>query len=250
MRVSCLMITRPERAAMMARAADAFARQSWPDRELVVVVDQGPPAARAEALAQLQALGRDDVRVIAPEGAASLGALRNLAVAEARGELVCGWDDDDLHHPDRIAGQVAALDAAGCEAAVLQEAMLYRAEARVLHWTNWAATPAGGLPGTLVCRREAMPAYPELTLGEDLAVLEALKRRGAVLAQGGAAHLYVYVTHGANSWPAAHHAMLAETLAISKGLLARREAGLRDGLAPYGLTGVPVAGPNGVAFTL
>jgi hypothetical protein len=63
-------------------------------------------------------------------------------------------------------------------------------------------------------------------------------------------HLYVYVTHGANSSPSDHHARLAGELSISRGLLQRRETLLREGLRPFGLDGVGVEGPNGRAFTL
>jgi hypothetical protein len=66
------------------------------------------------------------------------------------------------------------------------------------------------------------------------------------------AHLYIYVDHGANASPAAHHAMLRRELAISSGLLRRREAALRAGLAPFDLGDPPLAveGRDGPAFML
>lgn len=254
MRVSCLMVTLPERREMMMRAAKAWIGQSHADRELVVVIDQGAPAERAAAVAALSALGRADIRAVAPDAPLSLGALRNLSVAHATGEAICQWDDDDLHHPERIARQLAAMTQAGAAATLLQDVMLYRAEPRTLHWLNWAATPAGGHPGTLFCRRDRMPAYvetgPTARLGEDLDLLVRLQAGEAVLPQAGEPHLYVYVTHSANSTAPEHHNLLAERLAISQGLLRRREAGLREGLRPFGLDGASVEGFNGLAFTL
>lgn len=239
---------------MMVRAVEAWVRQSYPDRELIVVIDQGPPAARAAAVAALGAFGRSDIRVVVPEAPLTLGALRNLAVDCAGGALVCLWDDDDLHHPQRLARQLAAMTEADCVATVLQEAMLYRAEPRILHWINWAATPAGGLPGTLLCHRALLPRYaehgPAASLGEDLDLLLRLRAAHRVHAQPMEPHLYVYVTHGANSWGADHHALLAQRLSISAGLLRRREAALREGLQPFDFEGVSVEGPNGRAFSL
>jgi glycosyltransferase involved in cell wall biosynthesis len=176
-RVSCLMITLPVagRRARMLRAIDDYVRQTHADRELVVVVDRahgGDPEACASAIA---ALGRDDIRVILPAGASTLGALRNVAVTSAAGHFVCQWDDDDRHHPDRIAAQAAAAHASGCAATILQDVLLLHDAGRSLRWASWARTPAGGHPATLFCRREAVPAYPEIgaaaALGEDLAVL-------------------------------------------------------------------------------
>jgi glycosyltransferase involved in cell wall biosynthesis len=248
------MVTLPERREMMARAVQAWTRQTHPERELIVVIDQGRAAERDRAATMITALGRSDIKTVVADSPLSLGALRNLSVAHASGDLVCLWDDDDLHHPHRIARQVAAMSRADCAATVLQEVMLYRAGPRTLHWTNWAATPAGGLPGTLMCRRANMPGYaesgPTARLGEDLDLLQRLRASHGVHLQAGEPHLYVYVTHGANSHPPDHHAMLARSLSISKALLLRREAGLRDGLRPFGFDGVSVEGPNGRAFSL
>ncbi len=248
MKVSCLMVTlgTPVRLPMIARAVAAFGAQTHGERELVIVVDQRADS-RVEAI---RAIAPADVRLIVAQGL-SLGALRNRSVVEADGDVVCQWDDDDLHHPGRIAAQLAALGAA--DAVVLQD-LLMRDAGGILRWTNWAATPAGGHPGTLMARRAAMPLYPEVgetaQRGEDLAVLEALDSAGEVVRLAGAPHLYVYVSHEANSMSAAHHAMLARTLSISSGLLIRREAALRAGLAPFSLGGTMVEGSNGAAFTL
>jgi hypothetical protein len=48
------------------------------------------------------------------------------------------------------------------------------------------------------------------------------------------------------------HAMLAERLGVSQGLLRRREAKIREWLQAFdfGAGVVSVQGPNGVAFTL
>lgn len=257
-KVSCLLVTLPisQRCGFFARSVAAYCRQTHANTELVVVLDEGAADARAAIVAHVASLGRPDIRIVEPPGKRVLGALRNMSLEHARGDVLCQWDDDDLHHPQRIERQLDALLASGSNATHLEDAMQYFPESRTLHWTNWRATEAKGLPGTLMCRRSAPIRYPETgtgaTLGEDTAVSLQLQRQAGFHVLTGAPHLYVYVSHGANTWGDGHHRMLARELAISQSLLRRREAQLREGLAPFdfGPGRVTVQGYNGLAFTL
>jgi glycosyltransferase involved in cell wall biosynthesis len=257
--ISCLMVTRPtaRRIVFAMRSIDCYRRQTHSDRELVVVIDGRASSEDVSALlAQIGSLGRSDIRVEIANGQPSLGALRNLSVAAAGGEVVCQWDDDDLCHPERLERQSAALDPDHRQAVYLQEVMQYFPDRQALYLTNWHATPAAGHPGTLMARRDAAVRYPErgegADRGEDLEVALGLIARGAVGYLRDAPHLYLYVSHGDNSWDEGHHGMLARTLSVSKGLLLRREAAIREGLAPFGFStnGIDVTGSNGVAFRL
>ena len=67
-------------------------------------------------------------------------------------------------------------------------------------------------------------AGPQAQHGEDLAVSLQLKEQGALHPLAEAPHLYVYVSHGANAWHDEHHRMLVDRLAVSKGMMKRREA--------------------------
>ena len=40
-----------------------------------------------------------------------IGAKRNYGCSRASGEYICHWDDDDYSEPERIASQIAALEA-------------------------------------------------------------------------------------------------------------------------------------------
>ena len=256
--VSCLMPALPAATRLEAfrRSVADYCRQSHPHRELVVVLDRGDPAAREAMLAHLASLRRDDLRVVEPAAKLTLGALRNVSVAESRGEVLCHWDDDDWFHPDRIRAGLAELSRSGARALVLEDALLYFPSARELYWTNWRATPPKGLPSTLIVRREAAARYPEdgpeSCRHEDTAAIRQLQAQGGFRTMAGAAHLYVYVCHAANISGAAHLAMLARELAISRTLLARREAELRERLRAFdfGPGAVTVCGYNGVVFTI
>lgn len=255
--ISCLMVTLPvpRRLAYASAAIEAFRRQTYPRKELVLVVSGGTAAGRRALLDHVQSLGAPDIRAVEIEGDRTLGALRNASLAHARGEVVCQWDDDDLHHPERLRAQSDALLESGRDAVLLQDVMQHFPRDGKLYWTNWRATEAGGHPGTLMARSAAAIAYPTegqvARLGEDLSVALALRDAGRLGLLAGMPHLFVYVSHDHNSWDAGHHRTLAERLAISTGLLRRREARLRDGLRAFVFDGpVQVAGAAGPAFVI
>ena len=256
--VSCLMVTLPvpERLTMARRSIDDFCRQTLANKTLIVVINGGVQPVGEALRGYIATLNRQDIYIVEPPGVLNLGQLRNIGLEAASGDIVCQWDDDDRFHPDRLQKQAAVLIENALEAVYLQEVMQYFPEKRALFWTNWHATPALAHPGTLMAQRSALLRYPTqgdaARLGEDLELARALIKRNRVGYLGGMPHLYVYVSHGANSWNDGHHAMLRDQLAISRALLLRREPKIRAGLAPYGFSesNVTVFGSNGEAFVL
>jgi glycosyltransferase involved in cell wall biosynthesis len=233
-----------------------YRRQSYPHRELVIVLDQGEPACVDAIERHVTELGDPSIRVIQPTGKRTLGALRNQSIQFSTGAILCQWDDDDLYHPGRLTLQFQALEHANSDAVFLQDVALFFPAQRDLYCTNWRATPAGCFPATLMCRRSTPILYPEdgpeAERGEDTAVAQQLLARCSVHLMAGSPHLHVYVAHGNNTWPESFHRMLRDTLAMSRALLLRREAALRQGLAEidFGSDAVAVQGNNGAAFVL
>jgi glycosyltransferase involved in cell wall biosynthesis len=256
--ISCLMVTLPVpgRLAGLKRSLAAYLGQTYAPRELVLVVNGGVPEATIAIKAHVARLEREDIRIVEPPGTLPLGVLRNLSKGAARGQVICQWDDDDLNHPVRLERQLAALVQSKAEGICLQEAMQFFPAERRLYCTNWRATEARAVPGTLMCQAGSPIVYPEsgprARLGEDLDVVLQLQGRGGYRVLEGAPHLYVYVSHGENSWDQGHHRMLADRLGLSRGLLRRREAALRQGLAAFdfGPGEVTVQGANGPAFVI
>jgi glycosyltransferase involved in cell wall biosynthesis len=256
--VTCVMITllTEQRLAWAKRSIADFCRQTLPRKDLVIVHDCGNEEIEAALRAHVTALGRTDIRVVSVGEKMNLGQLRNFSLMQASGDVICQWDDDDRNHPLRLERQLAALVEGDREAVYLRELMQFFPARQTMFWTNWRATEAGGHPGTLMLRRDVPIRYPTegttARLGEDLEVARALLKRGRVGYVAGEAHLYIYMSHGANSWDQGHHRMLADTLSISQALLRRREAQLREGLAAHGLEPdvVTLQGSNGPAFVL
>jgi glycosyltransferase involved in cell wall biosynthesis len=161
-RISCLMVTR-DRVSLGRRALESFARQSWPNRELVIVTD-GEPRFRRTLERYVEALHLDSVKIVVPDdGDRPLGALRNMAMDHCSGEVVCQWDDDDWSHPERLRLQVEYMLHGGAGACVLSEHLQLFEDSQFLAWLDWSRItdhpPAH--PGTLMMLRESRFRYPE-----------------------------------------------------------------------------------------
>jgi glycosyltransferase involved in cell wall biosynthesis len=165
--VSCLTFTRG-RPALLARAIACFDRQTYGDRALVIVVEEDDVAA----LRLLKTRAQDRTRIcIVPPPGATLGKLRNIAGDVAGGDFVAQWDDDDFYHPERLEAQCHCLAATGKAACRLQRWLVTRGRrAAISGYRPWE--------GSIVCRKSALPRYPDLRRGEDTPVIAELSRRG------------------------------------------------------------------------
>lgn len=98
--VTCVMLSSRGREKLGARAIAGFVAQTYQNRQLIVF----------------------------PSDGRSIGALRNAAVEQASGEIIAHMDDDDLSMPNRLAEQVALLqagEAAGVECVGYNEAVFW-----------------------------------------------------------------------------------------------------------------------------
>jgi glycosyltransferase involved in cell wall biosynthesis len=195
------MVTQRKRIGLARRAIECFRQQDYPAKELVVVSDD-----------DVSELGVPFHQV--PTGLV-LGDLRNLAIGRAHGQFLAQWDDDDIHHPERLSKQIKALTsnpaADGC---ALQR------------WT--VAWPARNLyaisnrrawEGSILARRWRLPAYPSLARGEDIAPIASMR-----LVLLDEPHLYVYVIHGDNTFDEPHFQAIIDSADVLEGQQAQRIA--------------------------
>ncbi|TNE91692.1 MAG: glycosyltransferase family 2 protein [Deltaproteobacteria bacterium] len=97
-------------ADLLAETAASVRAQTFADWEWVIAEDGSPD----DTLAVAQALAAEDprIRVLAPgSDTGSAAAARNRAMAVARGEFFAFLDADDVWLPEKLATQVALLDA-------------------------------------------------------------------------------------------------------------------------------------------
>ena len=122
--MSVLIAAYDAEAFLAATLASALG-QTFTDLE-VVVIDDGSHDGTASVVRRAAA---DDPRVrLIQQANRGLSATRNRGVVESRGDLVAFLDHDDLWHPEKLALQVALLDAhpeaivASCYSAVIDAA--------------------------------------------------------------------------------------------------------------------------------
>lgn len=192
--VSCILPT-ASRPAFVVEAVRNFLAQDYARRELVVVDDGEVPVAHLlpvdERIRYVRLAG----------GRQPIGVKRNVACANARGEIIAHVDDDDWYPPHRLTAQVRALADNG--AAVSGTSSLYFFDpVGGRAWLHAGANP-GRLAGTsLVYRRalwERQPFAP-LAAGEDSELLGRLAEPAAVVDLADP-ELCVATVHARNTTP-------------------------------------------------
>ncbi|WP_158590380.1 glycosyltransferase [Noviherbaspirillum cavernae] len=192
--VSCLMVTRG-RLFPSRFAVECFQRQTYANRELVLVCDT--PGTEIER--HCRELNDPRIRIVYPDApSSSLGELRNLSLRAAQGEWICQWDDDDLYHPQRLDLGMAICQSMQTDALFLSRWLLWSPLARKI-----GVSGAREWEGSMLARKDSIPAYPALARGEDTAVTQTMIAAGRVVLAD-APWLYTYVQTGANTWSDNH----------------------------------------------
>ena len=92
--ISCICIT-ADRLSFVERAIKCFQAQTYPNKELIIY-DTG-----------VESVPVRDIRGVGFYSGvgATVGQLRNLAIARSSGRIIAHWDDDDVSHPMRLGEQ-------------------------------------------------------------------------------------------------------------------------------------------------
>lgn len=192
--VSCIMPTY-NRRSLVPQAIRCFLRQDYANVELVIVDDGTDPIEDCVPQSERIRYFRLDHRL-------PLGAKRNFACEQARGEFIVHWDDDDWYPTSRVRTQVAPLigtsfDVCGSSVisyynAATDQAWEYRYPASGARWV-------GG--NTLVYRKSfwSRNRFPDIQVGEDARfVWRASSQKICDLAD---ASLCVAMVHSGNTSP-------------------------------------------------
>jgi glycosyltransferase involved in cell wall biosynthesis len=234
--VSCLMVTLAgrQRLKLLKQSIASYLAQTYENRELVIIVDNRTAEDRGQLLSYLSSLGRPDIRCYLPDCKLSLGALRNLSVERAKGDILCLWDDDDLSHPERLKSQLRFLIENRLDAVLLTDYLHIFPHQSLCYWEHWHDKRIGGLHATLMMVNGHRVRYaesgPYSQQGEDTNLIARLKGSFKLGLFEAPAFYYLYFFHGHNTWGLAHHRSLAKQMAVSREKLISNKKYLIDGI--------------------
>ncbi len=193
----------------------------------------------------------------------SLGALRNISVGLARGEIWCQWDDDDFNMTYRVATQYAFLrHRPHIRVSYLSDQLHYYFQTKELYWEDWKRYLSGGkikhalIPGTIMAYKEGLVSrYPssgdKCRTGEDTVFSNHLLKCGAEIdVLSGRGYMQVYTYHGKNVFDLEHHAILSRIRSHDRKIMIENRGEICNTLRYLQFEGTTkVMGRDGLAFT-
>jgi 2-polyprenyl-3-methyl-5-hydroxy-6-metoxy-1,4-benzoquinol methylase/glycosyltransferase involved in cell wall biosynthesis len=192
--VSCIMPT-ANRRHFVPQAIRLFLAQDYPERELVIL-DDGD-----DAIADLVP-PHPQIRYLRHHRREPVGAKRNRACEEARGEIIAHWDDDDWYAPQRLRLQVEVLAAANADVCGLDRVLFFDPGG---HRAWEYVYPSGGarwVCGATLCYRKSLwhrAPFPQINIGEDTRFIASLG--GARVMAMTETGIFVGMIHSANTSP-------------------------------------------------
>src|SRR5262249_25189718 len=190
--LSCIMPTY-NRRTYLPLALRCRLRQDSPWAELTVVDDGSDPVGDC-----LPSAPR--IRYVRLNRRLSIGAKRNLACEQARGDAIVHWDDDDWYPPHRLRVQAEALRDRGAEVCGTSQLFYYDAAAARAFCYQYTGQPGSWVAGNTLAYRKSYwtrNPFPDIQVGEDTRFLWSGRPRA--LCDLADASLCVAMIHGANS---------------------------------------------------
>lgn len=194
--VSCLMPT-ANRRAFVPNAIRYFQRQNYINRELIIL-DDGPDPVSDLIPADPQ------IRYIRMPEPKTMGAKHNLGCAQARGQIIAHWDDDDWFADWRLSYQISELlKHPPMTIAGLSQVLFYRPSDHCAWKYIYPCKQRPWICGSTFCYRkqfwETHP-FPDMNEGADTVFVWGLDHEVSVLSLSNG-HWHVGIIHPDNTSP-------------------------------------------------
>ena len=196
--ISCICVTK-NRPELLQRAIGCFKLQTYANKELLIVYDEGD--ALTEQVIAINPAKNIRVFKIPATLKLSLGALRNYGIEQARGKLICQWDDDDWYHIGRLEFQQAVIQETGMKGCVLTQWIIYDEKFKKAYFSITRLWE-----GSLMCERELLlqHKYANKKKSEDAELVTYLFTNHYLFPLDDVPNLYIYTYHGKNTWSRGH----------------------------------------------
>ena len=187
--ISCLCPTKSH-PKVLKRAIDCFNNQTYKNKELILVSNELNPY-----IEDVKKFTSANIKLFyVPEGT-TLGAIRNISVKNANGEYIAQWDDDNIHHKDRLLVQYQNLERNNKKACFLRRVLIND----TVNNKKGISKVDRGVESTILALKKALPKYNnDQKIAEDLpARLFFLINNESVIIDE--PQLYIYNIHGNNT---------------------------------------------------
>lgn len=162
-RVSCIMPTR-NRRRFVPESIAAFLAQDFEGEAELIIVDDGDDAISDLVPAHPR------VRYLRLDRRRTIGAKRNLACEDSRGEFIVHWDDDDWQSPRRLRVQVEDLERTGADVVGLKNVFYHHPDDGRAYRYEYGAAGRPWVAGCSMAYRRAFwdrDHFPDIDVGED-----------------------------------------------------------------------------------
>jgi glycosyltransferase involved in cell wall biosynthesis len=171
--VTCIMPTY-NRRTFVPQAIRCFLRQDYKNLELLILDDGTDPIG--------DCIPDDErIRYVRLQQKLNIGAKRNLACEQARGEFIVHWDDDDWYPSWRVSAQLRPLLDSGYDLSGSSRVSYYDPVTEEAWEYRYAAPGASWVAGnTLTYRRRFWQRnkFPNVQVGEDSRFVWSAAGRG------------------------------------------------------------------------
>jgi len=193
--ISCLCPTQSE-PSILKDAIECFNKQTYPNKELILVTDEKNPH-----MEYLKSVVCENIKLVHAPHKTPIGALRNISVDNASGKYVATWDDDDIHHAERLRLQYEATIRHKKDGCLLLNALFHNmnnGDKGIMK--DWYGSEA-----SLFIIKSSLKRYDdELTVSEDTPIVRPLLKENklTILAKP---QLYIYRFHKTNNFLHTEH---------------------------------------------